>query len=274
VEQTEIEVGMITVLMYHAIPAYGPAQPGADPHYSVDLRDFERQLGHMRTLGLRPASVAQLLAAPVSGRAAVAITFDDGHVTNHAAAARLHAVGGAADFFINPSTVGTPGFLSWAQLQEMADWGMSIQSHGMYHRFLDDLSPAEVRAELAESKSEIEARLGRAVTLYAPAGGRVVPGLHSLALGLGYERICSSRVALWNDTAELTGDDSDDIPRLAMLAGTQDAQLQRWLRQSRLEMAWQTSRYALLRNAKRALGNRAYVLLRGRLLRPAPGGEA
>ncbi|MFM2067515.1 MAG: hypothetical protein RLZZ584_2424 [Pseudomonadota bacterium] len=265
---------MITVLMYHAIPDDGPVQPGADPHYSVGLRDFERQLGLMRTLGLRPSSVAELLVTPVSGRAAVAITFDDGHVTNHAAAASLHAAGGSADFFINPSTVGTPGFLSWAQLREMAGWGMSIQSHGMHHHFLNDLGPAEVRAELADSKSEIEARLGRAVTLYAPAGGRVVPGLHSLALGLGYERICSSRVDLWDEAAELAGDDSDDIPRLAMLAGTQDAQLQRWLRQSRLEMTWQTGRHALLRSAKQALGNRAYVLLRGRLLRSRGEGQA
>jgi peptidoglycan/xylan/chitin deacetylase (PgdA/CDA1 family) len=268
---------MITVLMYHAIPAHPGPQPGADAHYSVALDDFVRQLEHMRGLGLQPSSVARMLADldhhGAAGR--IGMTFDDGHVSNHEAAARLRDLGGTADFFINPSSVGSAGFLGWEQLREMADWGMSIQSHGMFHRFLDELNDADLQSELADSKAEIEARLGRPVTLFAPPGGRITPGLGALARGLGYQRICSSRVALWDDTAAAPGDagQADDIPRLAMLAGTGDAQLLRWLQQSRLEMAWQTGRHALLRSAKRALGNQAYVLLRGRLLRPTAGGQ-
>jgi peptidoglycan/xylan/chitin deacetylase (PgdA/CDA1 family) len=237
-----------------------------------------RQLGHMRDLGLQPSSVARMLADLAHHGAAgrVGITFDDGHVSNHAAAARLRELGGTADFFINPSSVGSAGFLDWTQLREMADWGMSIQSHGMNHRFLDELNEADLQAELADSKAEIEARMGQPVTLFAPPGGRVTPGLGALARRLGYLRICSSRVALWDDAAVVPGDEGgvEDIPRLAMLAGTSDAQLLRWLQQSRLEMAWQTGRHALLRSAKRALGNQAYVLLRGRLLRPAAGGQS
>jgi peptidoglycan/xylan/chitin deacetylase (PgdA/CDA1 family) len=285
---------MITVLMYHAIPARPGPQPGADAHYSVALDDFGRQLQRMLALGLQPSSVARLLAdLPSHGAAGrVGITFDDGHMSNHEAAARLRDLGGTADFFINPSTVGSAGFLSWEQLREMVSWGMSIQSHGMNHHFLDDLDVAGVQAELADSKAAIEQQLGRRVTLFAPPGGRVVPGLAALARQLGYERICSSRVALWDDAAELAqaltgapgaaaparamrtgGEVLIDIPRLAMLAGTGDAQLLRWLQQSRLEMAWQTGRHTLLRSAKKALGNQAYVLLRGRLLRPATGGQ-
>ncbi|MEY4750863.1 MAG: hypothetical protein RIQ60_3077 [Pseudomonadota bacterium] len=283
---------MITVLMYHAIPAQPGPQPGADAHYSVALDDFSRQLQHMQSLGLQPCSVDRLLSDLSRHGAAgrVGITFDDGHVSNHAAAARLRDVGGTADFFVNPSTVGSTGFLSWDQLREMASWGMSIQSHGMHHRFLDDLDAAGVQAELADSKAAIEQQLGRSVTLFAPPGGRVVPGLPTLARQLGYKRICSSRVALWNDAAELVprttgaearaddrpaaGAGAGDVPRLAMLAGTADAQLLRWLRQDRLEMAWQSGRHSLLRSAKRMLGNQSYVLLRGRLLRPAAGGQS
>lgn len=265
---------MITVLMYHAIPATPGPQVGADAHYSVALDTFARQLDQMVQCGLGPRSVHSLLVMSPASRAkarAVGITFDDGHVTNFEAARLLHRYGASADFFINPSTVGTDGFLDWEQLRQMASWGMSIQSHGMQHRFLDDLTPAQVEEELRDSKTEIERHLGTPVQVYAPAGGRTVPGLEALAHRLGYRAICNSRVGLWRGAAEHP---VATVPRFAMLAGTGHGQLDRWLRQSPLEMAWQTSRYAVLRTAKRALGNGAYVKLRGRLVRPATGDAA
>lgn len=257
-----------TVLMYHAIPADAAraADPaGADPHYSVSRARFGEQLRLLADCGLRPTSVRAMLDAHGLGhdlRSCVGITFDDGHRSNHEAAAMLRDMGGSADFFVNPSTVGSGNFCSWAQLREMADWGMSIQSHGQHHRFLDDLPAAEVEMELARSKEIIEQELGRAVTLFAPPGGRQSADLEAVALRLGYERICSSRVGLWGDG----GGGMYEVPRLAVLAGTSQAQLRRWVTQAPLEMAWQRSRYGALRRAKRMLGNGAYVRLRGALL--------
>ena len=93
--------------------------------------------------------------------------------------------------------VGKPGFLDWPALREMAAMGMAIQSHGMNHRYLDQLSPAEVRAELADSKAAIEDAIGSPVTVYAPAGGRMPENFLSLAGSLGYHAVCSSRVGVW-----------------------------------------------------------------------------
>jgi peptidoglycan/xylan/chitin deacetylase (PgdA/CDA1 family) len=259
---------MHTVLMYHAIPDQAQAEAGVDPHYSVLRDQFARHLELIAESGGRPASVRAILDEQVAGRSVqgwVGVTFDDAHRSNHAAAAMLRDVGGSADFFVNPSTVGTGNFCSWAQLREMADWGMSIQSHGMHHRFLDELTPVDVEMELGRSKDIIEQELGRAVTLYAPAGGRQAPGMDALAQRLGYERICSSRVGLWGDE----GGGPREVPRLAVLMGTGLPQLRRWVRQSALEMAWQRGRYGALRKAKRLLGNGVYVRLRGALLRDA-----
>ena len=156
-----------------------------------------------------PRSVRSILDADRAqaddGTRKLAMTFDDGHVSNLFAAARLRETGGSADFFVNPAMVGTPHYLDWAQLREMDSWGMSIQSHGMHHLLLNDLTPAQVRSELADSRRAIEDALGRPCTLFAPPGGRVVPGLDDIAQELGYERICSSRVDLWKAPQSRSG---------------------------------------------------------------------
>jgi peptidoglycan/xylan/chitin deacetylase (PgdA/CDA1 family) len=191
----------------------------------------------------------------------VAITFDDGHASNAWAAARLAECGGSADFFINPSTIGKPGFLTWSDLREMARLGMSIQSHGMTHVYLDDQSPETVTWQLRMSKAEIEARVGADVVLFAPPGGRQPKGLLHAAREAGYRQVCGSRPDLW-----WPGRPQSAVPRLAVLAGTSDLQWLRWIEQARTEFAWQRGRYGLLRMAKSTLGNQRYDQLRELLL--------
>ena len=188
----------VTVLMYHAI--VDGEMEGADSHYSVPPATFARQLQLIRSHGRRICSVHQLLyeGLPASGEPwPVCLTFDDGHLTNAPAAEAIAREEGRAEFFVNPSMVGKPGFLDWPALREMAAMGMAIQSHGMNHRYLDQLSPAEVRAELADSKAAIEDAIGSPVTVYAPAGGRMPENFLSLAGSLGYHAVCSSRVGIW-----------------------------------------------------------------------------
>lgn len=188
----------VTVLMYHAI--VDGEMEGADSHYSVPPATFARQLQLICAHGRRICSVHQLLyeGLPASGEPwPVCLTFDDGHLTNAAAAEAIAREEGRAEFFVNPSMVGKPGFLDWPALREMAAMGMAIQSHGMNHRYLDQLSPAEVRAELADSKAAIEDAIGSPVTVYAPAGGRMPENFLSLAGSLGYHAVCSSRVGVW-----------------------------------------------------------------------------
>ena len=83
--------------------------------------------------------------------------------------------------FVNPARVGMRGHATWPQLREMADAGMSIQSHGWDHSYFDALSPDALERDLRRSKAEIEQRLGHRVTLLAPPGGRTVPMLAHLA---------------------------------------------------------------------------------------------
>ena len=258
----------MTVLMYHGIDDAGA--PSADAYYTVSQPSFAGHLRAIRAAGKQGLSVLNLLN-DLAPKPAVAITFDDGLVSNFDAAGMLAAVGMSADFFVNPSTIEQRGFLNWSQLREMSQLGMSIQSHAMTHRYLNDLSASELEEELRVSKDKIEQNLGAAVTLLAPPGGRMPTGLHHLAYQFGYAAICSSRAGYWkqqqvDDNIGLNGEEAMEIPRLAVLAGTSAAQFGRWINSSQRELLILQSRGLILNAAKRAIGNQRYERLRQTLI--------
>ncbi|HVU53018.1 MAG TPA: polysaccharide deacetylase family protein [Polyangia bacterium] len=242
-------------LMYHAIGEGAAAD--ADPRYTVPRERFARQLGRCARLGGAVVSARDWLA----GRAGVIFTFDDGDETNHRVAWPLLATAGAtADFFVNPAQVGTPGYATWAELREMADGGMSIQSHGLDHRvFLTELAPRRLREDLRRARLEIEERVGRPVTLLAPAGGREPANLVEVALEVGYARVMNSKPRrVWPD-------DGPTLGRIAATARLDDATLESWLRGGPALLAAE-ARYAVLAVAKRVLGDDVYQRVRLRLL--------
>ncbi len=258
----------ITVLMYHAIDC--PEETSADPHYTVRRPDFAEHLRVFHRNGRPGRSVLELLKGGGASHA-VGLTFDDGHESNLHAAETLAAVDMSADFFINPSAIGTTCFLSWDALRDMQQMGMSIQSHGMTHRYLNDLSPAEVRRELADSKATIEDRLGVPVSLFAPPGGRKPEGFAQLAGELGYEAICSSDVGIWRPgTGAGAAGQADLVPRLAVLATTGADRLQRWVMGAKTDIWMMQSRGRVLAMAKRAVGNQRYERLRGMVVGGPP----
>ena len=249
--------------MYHAIsegtPGDGTAADAAqDPHYTVSADTFAR---HLRLAGTNGGahSARDWLQ---NGGGSMLLTFDDGHVSNYALAFPiLQQHGASADFFVNPGRVGTEGFATWSQLREMADGGMSIQSHSFSHRYLTSLSPAELREELARSKSEIEQHVGQPVTLLAPPGGRMPRGLGDLARELGYKWVLSSQPG-----AIRRGAQDAILPRMAVTAHLDEATLTAWLDSDGGAMLRARVRYAVLAGLKQVLGDRRYETMRNRVL--------
>jgi peptidoglycan/xylan/chitin deacetylase (PgdA/CDA1 family) len=254
-----------TVLMYHATHRHDAELGGADAHYAVTLDTFEAHLDCLAQEGAVACAVERVPALGAAGQRTVGMTFDDGHATNLQAAQALAKRGWSGTFFVNPSTVGNPDFLSWDALRAMAAMGMSIQSHAQHHRYQNELTQAEQLDELSQSKAAIEAQLGTACTVFAPPGGRTTPDTVRLARHAGYGMVSTSRVGLW----DLRRADPWDVPRFAVLAGTPMAQLRAWVRQSPLEVGKQVLRYRALRTVKQALGNGGYERLRAALLPPS-----
>jgi peptidoglycan/xylan/chitin deacetylase (PgdA/CDA1 family) len=85
--------------------------------------------------------------------------------------------------------------LTWEQLREMAEGGMTIGSHTLSHPTLPALSRDDARREIAESKAVLEAELKRPVKLFAyPFGGfeHFSPEIQALVNEAGYEGACTT----------------------------------------------------------------------------------
>lgn len=249
----------LSVLMYHAVaPRAGMA--GADPHYSVSGEDFSEHIKRLQARGLEICAVRDVVEGEVPKTRVVALTFDDGHISNYETAfPALLASGATADFFVNPSTVGSSHIVTWQALREMDQAGMSIQSHSYTHRYLEDLSEEEVRNELTRSKAIIEDKLGRPVTSFAPPGGRINATVHRLAREAGYTTICVSRPGLWRRGATT-------VPRFAVLASTLPENVEAWAEGRASVLARQVTGYWVRLGAKKALGNALYDQVRERIL--------
>jgi peptidoglycan/xylan/chitin deacetylase (PgdA/CDA1 family) len=64
--------------------------------------------------------------------------------------------------------------MSWPHVRALADAGMDIESHGRTHRVLQTLDDATLRDELAGSRADLEAQLGRPVRAIAYPVGRSI----------------------------------------------------------------------------------------------------
>jgi peptidoglycan/xylan/chitin deacetylase (PgdA/CDA1 family) len=85
-----------------------------------------------------------------------------------------------------------PEMLAWDEVREMArDPLFEIGSHTVSHRMLANLSPDEIRSELADSKKAIEAETGRPSRFLSFPGNSQDARVRRLAQEAGYEAACA-----------------------------------------------------------------------------------
>ncbi len=249
--------------MYHGLSAEGSAPLGADPHYTLPATRFAAHLDALQAAGACIGSARDGLQQ--SAAKAVWIGFDDGDASNYSQALPVLIERGLrADFFVNPARVGSAGYCHWSELRALADAGMSVQSHGLTHTYFTHLSTPQLREELRVSKAQIEQQLGQPVTLLAPPGGRAPGGLADLALALGYHAVLGSApgIARWSPQQK----SARVLPRVAVTAGHDSAQVLRWFTQGQRALLPLQMRYHGLALAKRLLGDKRYEQVRTRLL--------
>jgi peptidoglycan/xylan/chitin deacetylase (PgdA/CDA1 family) len=115
----------------------------------------------------------------------VTLTFDDGTADQMAAAPIMRAQGMAGTFFIITGAIGTPHYLTRADLRQLAAAGNEIGGHTVNHLDLVNAHPTETRRQICAGR-DILARWGFSVTSFAYPDGAYNHAVERIARACGY----------------------------------------------------------------------------------------
>jgi peptidoglycan/xylan/chitin deacetylase (PgdA/CDA1 family) len=191
-------LGGTPVFLYHGLTLSSiPECPWHERKYWVSAAQFHDHLACIRREGHQVVQLREFWnSADGSERQylPVALTFDDGNCSDYEIAfPLLLEAGKRAEFFVNTATVGKKRFLSWQQMSEMQQAGMSFQSHSHDHVDLSRLALRETERQLRLSKQILEARLGREVEFVSVPYGDLSTEVVKVAMQVGYRAVCTSR---------------------------------------------------------------------------------
>jgi peptidoglycan/xylan/chitin deacetylase (PgdA/CDA1 family) len=164
------ELRKLTVLMYHNT---GPAASYQDKSFFIQEDIFEKQLEYIKksgfvALGFDEVEEATLLEKQLPPRS-IMLTFDDGWLDNYTYAFPLlkkHNI--KANIFLSVGLVGQNNMLAWSQIEEMRQSRLvEFASHGLTHKRLRSLTDDDCLAELIQSKTILEQKLGRKILSFA-----------------------------------------------------------------------------------------------------------
>jgi peptidoglycan/xylan/chitin deacetylase (PgdA/CDA1 family) len=131
--------------------------------YHVTAAEFGKHLAFISKIATDSSNVSK-----------PTVSFDDGHRSDYEQAFPiLDSANIKATFFILAGCVGREAnYISWEQARQMANSGHCVASHGWSHKILTQCTVAELEREIADSKREIEDRLGMEVDSISAPGGR------------------------------------------------------------------------------------------------------
>jgi peptidoglycan/xylan/chitin deacetylase (PgdA/CDA1 family) len=251
----------IVYLMYHEleIPDRPLCQTEAGyVRYILAASGFRAQMQSLKEANWRGVSVGEALTSPV--QPGVVITFDDGCETDLLAAAPiLNDFAFGATFYITSGLVGSPGYLSAAQVRELSRQGFEIGCHSMTHAYLPDLDDARLNEEIVEAKLRLEQILGRVVEHFSCPGGRFDQRVKQVAREAGYHTLATSHTH-----ANSHSSDRYALGRVAVMRETPLRTFTAWCQGRGL---WQLAvREGVRHGAKRILGNSFYDRVRATML--------
>jgi peptidoglycan/xylan/chitin deacetylase (PgdA/CDA1 family) len=100
--------------------------------------------------------------------------------------------------------------LTWSQVAEIAASGLiEVGSHSRTHPQLDTLARADARAEITQSKLELEAAIGQEVASFCYPFGYYTQWLRATVMEAGYTSACATRFMMSS-----TADDAFALARI------------------------------------------------------------
>jgi len=183
----------VPVLMYHYV---SELPPDAD-RYRVDLtvlpENFKAQLQYLADAGYHAITLADVYLHFAQGvplpEKPVVLTFDDGYRDAYEVVfPMLLDYGFTGTFFVlaTPTHFESPGYMTWAQMEEMSDAGMEIQAHGRDHVDLRGRSYDYLVYQILGIQEAIEAHTGRLPRFFCYPSGKRDANVIAVLKSAGY----------------------------------------------------------------------------------------
>jgi peptidoglycan/xylan/chitin deacetylase (PgdA/CDA1 family) len=130
----------VPILMYHYVSELPPNADSLRRDLTVVPEKFKAQLQYLTDAGYHAITLSDLYLHMTQGyplpENPVVLTFDDGYSDAYEVVFPLlldHGFTGTFFVLATPTHFESPGYMTWAQMREMAEAGMDIQAHGRDH---------------------------------------------------------------------------------------------------------------------------------------------
>lgn len=169
------------------------------PSTNIDPAIFAAQLNYLEQQGYLVLALSQIVDKKLAGQLpadkTVGLSVDDAFASfAENAWPLLKAHGFPVTLFVNTDSVGTSGYLSWAQLKDLQQQGVEIGHHTASHAYLLEMLPNEnfsqwqqrVKADIQSASADFQQHLGLVPHLFAYPYGEYHPALANLLKDMGF----------------------------------------------------------------------------------------
>jgi peptidoglycan/xylan/chitin deacetylase (PgdA/CDA1 family) len=179
--------------MYHYISEVPPDADAYRRDLTVTPERFEAHLRYLQEHGYESVRLADIYETLTTGRPLperpIVLTFDDGYKDAYTEALPLlQAYGFTGEFFVlaTPAHFEAEAYMTWNDMQTMADAGMSIQAHGRDHYDLTQRDYDFLVYQILGAREAVESHTGQPVTFFCYPSGRYDDDVQAVVASAGY----------------------------------------------------------------------------------------
>ena len=200
------------VVMYHRFGEDGI------PSTNIRLDQFEAHIEELASGKYNVLPLENIVEAFAQHRPlpenTIAITVDDAYISTYSEALpRFRQAGLPFTVFVSTDPVdrGVPGFMSWAQLRELANNGATIANHTVSHLHMSTADDETSRQELRRAQQRILDEIGTAPTLFAYPFGEYSARTKELVAEAGFVAAFGQHSGVAHERANVL-----ELPRFAL----------------------------------------------------------
>jgi len=169
------------------------------PSTNIAPTIFAEQLKYLQKQGYQVLALSEIVKKMQAGQPlpdkSLGLSVDDAFVSfAETAWPLLRTYGFPVTLFVNTDSIGTSGYLGWAQIKELQRQGVEIGHHTASHAYLLELEADEnfsqwqgrVRADIQRASAAFQEHLGLVPELFAYPYGEYHPVLADLLTDMGF----------------------------------------------------------------------------------------